>query len=275
MLHGPEGTGDEGDEVRRKEEEEEEEEGMLGGFFSKRTHRAPDFEVRDVFGEGRAVSIAQESRMHLGGRVWGASVYMLRYFSRCYSLPSPSSSSSSADRFRWQRPVLLEMGAGTGLLGIGMAMASGVREVRLTDKADLLPQIDANVDRNLTSDMKIKSRDGPDAKAKAMELDWMKWEDEAYWRGGGAGHRAAVGVDVVLAADCIYFSALYRPFLATLKRICQTAHAEPSSSSSSSSSRREPVVCYLCNDDGRTAQNRSSDASDGTLVHGLMKKESS
>jgi hypothetical protein len=220
--------------------EDEDEGGMLGDFFSKKTHRTPNFEV-EAFGR-RTISIAQESRMHLGGRVWGASVHMLRYFAHSIE------SSTACRDLSWHRPTLLELGAGTGLLGIGMALAPSPApdrrvEVRLTDKADLLPQIEDNIRANLEED--------EIGRVAAMELDWMRWEDASYWTQGGAGHRAAAGVEVVLAADCIYFASLYRPFIETLKQICHI-----NSINAASGHRR--IVCYLCNDDGRTAQNRTS-----------------
>jgi hypothetical protein len=45
---------------------------------------------------------------------------------------------------------------------------------------------------------------------------------------------------------------LYRPSIETLKQICHI------NAINTSSGHRLRVVCYLCNDDGRTAQNRTS-----------------
>jgi len=257
---------------------EDEGEEAIGAFFSEEAHRAPDYEVPDVFETGRVFAIAQESRMHLGGRVWLAAVHMLRYFARCHHLATTRDSSDDGAHhhhqecgdlavlvdspqhrdeeglLRWLRPVVLEMGSGTGLLGIGLADVPGgvLGEVRLTDKADLLPHALNNVWRWADGDAASKA-----VHVVTMELDWVRWHDDDYWSEGGAGFCAADGVDVVLAADCVYFEELYRPFVETLKRICNLRRRRWRDGLLLE--KKEDVVCYLCNDDGRTAQGRATE----------------
>ncbi len=246
------------------QEEEEPDEGALGFIFSSKCNRSSDFEITAF---GRPISIEQDSRMHLGGRVWKASSYLARYLEEL-----EKTNVDDDDVLRGKH--ILELGAGTGLLGI-CASLSNASKVTITDKEDLLAQICANVEKNGKTHQEVK------CKCVVGELDWTKFaDDEDLWHPEqGQGTKLAKGCDIVLAADCIYFPELYEPFIGahppqkknpnrslhahliikchliaplfkgTLNRICEV----------NASSQEGEVIIFVCNDDGRTSQRALSE----------------
>ncbi|KAL2247062.1 UNVERIFIED_CONTAM: EEF1A lysine methyltransferase 3 [Sesamum indicum] len=101
-----------------------------------------------------------------------------------------------------RRLRLLELGSGTGLVGIAAAALLGAR-VTLTDLPHVLPNLQFNVDSN----------------AGILELHWGAVEVAALpW--GDIQQMEAVGrdeYDVILGSDVVYHDHLYEPLLETLK----------------------------------------------------------
>ncbi|XP_025904875.1 protein N-lysine methyltransferase METTL21A isoform X2 [Nothoprocta perdicaria] len=95
---------------------------------------------------------------------------------------------------------VLELGAGTGLPGIVAALL-GAR-VTLTDRADALELLEANVRDNLP----------PEAlpRAAVRELAW----------GQGLGAFPAGAFDLVLGSDIVYLEETFAALLRTLEHVC-------------------------------------------------------
>ncbi|KAG8889274.1 hypothetical protein FRB98_005087 [Tulasnella sp. 332] len=93
----------------------------------------------------------------------------------------------------------LELGSGTGLVGI-VAAKLGAPRVFVTDQAPMLPLLDANVRKN-----------GVAGKTKVLELNW------------GDDIPTFAAVDLILAADCVYFEPAF-PLLCKTLRELQDAH---------------------------------------------------
>lgn len=85
---------------------------------------------------------------------------------------------------------MLELGSGTGLVGIAAALLEPSAEVWATDQAVLLDLMQVNAELNV-----------PGGNLHVAELNWGE-EITAV--------PADIDVDVVLAADCVYFEVSWR-----------------------------------------------------------------
>ncbi|CAO2830455.1 unnamed protein product [Amaranthus hypochondriacus] len=100
-----------------------------------------------------------------------------------------------------RRLRILELGSGTGLVGISAAAILGA-EVTVTDLPHVIPNLEFNVSAN--TDV-IAARGGG---VVAKELSW-----------GNVDQMVAVGreYDVIMGSDVVYHDHLYDPLLETLK----------------------------------------------------------
>ncbi|XP_030205945.1 protein N-lysine methyltransferase METTL21A isoform X4 [Gadus morhua] len=103
------------------------------------------------------------------------------------------------------RPVI-ELGAGTGLVGIVAALL-GAR-VTITDREPALELLSANVRANVPADLRPGS-------AEVSELSW----------GSGLERYPAGGFDLVLGADIVYLEDTFPALLATLDHLCSDTTA--------------------------------------------------
>ena len=225
-----------------EEEEEEEEESALGSFFSDERHQAPPFLLRP-FNEDRrhhpptVVPLKQDSRDALGGRVWRASVFLLRWLER----RSPSLAGQ----------VILDVGAGIGVLGLACALAEPApRLVVVTDQACMLELLGHNTDKvkaviSARHELRLNPLVPTPCRLAACRLDWLqpgRGEDVAALRreldaaaAAAGGEKGGGGFDWILVADCVYYAHLYAPLVDTLASLAG-----------------EGTRVVICNDDGRT-----------------------
>ena len=163
--------------------------------------------------------VEQDQSLHdcCGGIVWESAFCLAQYLR----------GEARARRIRGRR--VLELGAGTGLLGLAAA-ASGAKRVVLTDHPDAMPLLTRNVERNAEALAGAGDGDGDgdgdetgdgtgDAHAsrrrrripKCLPLDWT---DDA--------HLDAVAdlgpFDVVLATDVVFNVDLVDPLLRCVRR---------------------------------------------------------
>ncbi|XP_046870323.1 protein N-lysine methyltransferase METTL21A [Hypomesus transpacificus] len=96
--------------------------------------------------------------------------------------------------------VAIELGAGTGLVGIVAALL-GAR-VTITDREPALEFLAANVKANIPSEQ--------EATAQVSELTW----------GECLEHYQAGGFDIVLGADIVYLEDTFVSLLQTLEHLC-------------------------------------------------------
>ncbi|KAM7375275.1 hypothetical protein PAMA_014393 [Pampus argenteus] len=96
--------------------------------------------------------------------------------------------------------VAIELGAGTGLVGIVAALLGA--KVTITDREPALDFLSANIKANLPIDIQ--------ASAVVSELSW----------GEGLDHYPAGGFDLVLGADIVYLEDTFVLLLQTLEHLC-------------------------------------------------------
>ncbi|KAM9327549.1 protein N-lysine methyltransferase METTL21A [Pholidichthys leucotaenia] len=99
-----------------------------------------------------------------------------------------------------QGTTVIELGAGTGLVGIVAALL-GAR-VTITDRAPALEFLSANVKANLPPDSH-----------QAVVVSELTWGEDL-------GRYPAGGFDLVLGADIVYLEDTFVPLLQTLEHLC-------------------------------------------------------
>lgn len=148
--------------------------------------------------------IRQLPSQGLSFQLWPAAITLINLLDNHLRHPSIPSSPlydlfKSLDNGRPLR--ILELGSGTGLVGIAAAALLGAN-VTATDLPHVLPNLHFNVEAN----SKILQVNGGEVKVEA--LSW-----------GAAEHMEAVGkeYDLILGTDVVYHDHLYAPLIETLK----------------------------------------------------------
>ncbi|KAG9010679.1 hypothetical protein FRB94_010156 [Tulasnella sp. JGI-2019a] len=151
--------------------------------------------VFEASGTSVSLSLSVDAGPGCGGVAWPAGEVLSKYLTR----RGPTCITGKA---------CLELGSGTGLVGI-IAAKLGAQCVFVTDQAPLLGLLEANVRKN-----------GVAGRTKVLELNW------------GDALPALAPIDLILAADCVYFETAF-PLLCKTLRELHDAH--PSS---------EILFCY-------------------------------
>ncbi|XP_037336230.2 protein N-lysine methyltransferase METTL21A [Pungitius pungitius] len=135
----------------------------------------------------RDLRLAQDWKsLGVAAVVWDAAVVMCMYL--------------EMGTFELKGKGVIELGAGTGLVGIVAALMGA--KVTITDREPALDFLSANVKANLT----------PDSQGSAVvsELSW----------GQDLDRYPAGGFDLVLGADIVYLEDTFVPLLQTLEHLC-------------------------------------------------------
>ncbi|XP_034034274.1 protein N-lysine methyltransferase METTL21A [Thalassophryne amazonica] len=135
----------------------------------------------------RDISLAQDwNKLGVAAVVWDAAVVMCMFL--------------ELGQVELNGKVTIELGAGTGLVGIVAALLGA--SVTITDREPALDLLSANVKANLP----------PDSRGSAVvsELTW----------GQGLDHYPAGGFDLVLGADIVYLEDTFVPLLQTMQHLC-------------------------------------------------------
>ncbi|KAM4644095.1 EEF1A lysine methyltransferase 3 [Amazona ochrocephala] len=135
---------------------------------------------------GRVLRIAQHHgpRLGLAANVWEAALALARFLEQ--------------QRFEFRGRSVIELGAGTGILGILAAMLGG--DVTITDRPVALDQIRENVRLNFP---------GAGARPRVRALEWGRDED-SFPR----------DFEVVLGSDLVYDPASFPALLRALRHLC-------------------------------------------------------
>ncbi|KAK9845065.1 hypothetical protein WJX74_010163 [Apatococcus lobatus] len=170
-----------------------------GSWQRWNTHFSTSVEV-DLF--GKTLRLAQDpNSQNLGTTVWDASIVLAKWLEK-------GARRGELARHRLRGKKAIELGAGTGLAGLALAMLSC--DVVLTDTASILRLLQLNYDANLSPaacsglDLPCLSELG---KVSVQELDWTRPEQFA---------AASPPYDFVLAADCVYHEELVKDFFDTV-----------------------------------------------------------
>ena len=120
------------------------------------------------------------------------------------------------------RPRVIELGAGSGVPGL-VAWTLGAAEVVLTDLEENLPRIRETA--------LLNGATPPDVQVVA--LDWMQPPplelERRCW-------------DVILAADCVFWTGLFVPLLTTLRTLARAGHERGEHSANWVDSRASPLI---------------------------------
>ncbi|NXH16893.1 EFMT3 methyltransferase, partial [Bucco capensis] len=135
---------------------------------------------------GRVLRIAQHHgpRLGLAAAVWEAALSLCRFLEE--------------EHFDFRGQTVIELGAGTGIVGILAALLGG--DVTITDQPAALEQIRENVELNFPGE-------GPRPRVQA--LVWGQ-DEGSFPRGFG----------VVLGSDIVYEAPAFGPLLRTLRHLC-------------------------------------------------------
>ncbi|XP_054033332.1 EEF1A lysine methyltransferase 3 [Dryobates pubescens] len=181
--------GEEGEEEGEGEEEEEEEAaGALRSVFPRDPELfAEAFPVLRRYRLcGHLLRIAQHHgpRLGLAASVWEAALSLCRFLGEL--------------RFDFRGRTVIELGAGTGIVGILAALLGG--DVTITDRPAALEQIRENVALNFPAG---------GARPRVRALEWGR-DERAFPRDFG----------VVLGSDIVYDPLSFEPLLRTLRHLC-------------------------------------------------------
>ncbi|XP_061534250.1 protein N-lysine methyltransferase METTL21A [Phycodurus eques] len=136
------------------------------------------------------IRIAQDWRKHgVAAVVWDAAVVMCMYL--------------ELGQVELKGKVSIELGAGTGLVGIVAALLGS--KVTITDRKSALDFLSANVKGNLPSDL-----------WESVAMSELSW-------GEGLDRYPAGGFDLVLGADIVYLEDTFVPLIKTLQHLCADA----------------------------------------------------
>ncbi|KAF9306712.1 hypothetical protein BGZ74_004157 [Mortierella antarctica] len=193
------------------------------------------------------ISVMQDiSTFGIAGRIWDSSyvldVFLRRpteaytfsppcpipreYFldpkSRTTTSTSPPPSDTSSETATHPPLRIVEIGAGTGYVGIALAKRlTRDSTLILTDLEEVVPLLERNVQDNLykpsSSTTAAQETDTPSLASRCahVKVEALAW--------GNSAHSEALlaqgPVDFVVASDLVYFPELYPPLLSTLREI--------------------------------------------------------
>ncbi|CAL1707444.1 unnamed protein product [Somion occarium] len=151
-----------------------------------------------------------------GSVVWRASIELAQNILQHFHKANPD---ALLNRARLQDSHVLELGAGTGLLGI--ALSPLVRHYTVTDIEDLMPLIRKNLSLNLPDWNSLSSplASGPNAKGTitAEPLDWL-----ALHNCNSSIRKKLFSydpIDLLLVVDCIYHPSLLPALVQTIDHL--------------------------------------------------------
>ncbi|BFZ64032.1 Protein-lysine N-methyltransferase rrg1 [Saitoella coloradoensis] len=125
---------------------------------------------------------------NLGLKTWGTSFLLAKRLPLLFPPPTTTNTSASESP---RKIRALELGAGTGLVGLAAASTLGW-SVHLTDLPEIIPNLQKNIDLNEET---IHAANG---RATSGILDWNTPD---------LTHPSLRDLDIVLASDCLYASS--------------------------------------------------------------------
>ena len=156
------------------------------------------------FSTHRILVAEAPGQLGIGGKVWDAAVALLSHLA-----PQQQESVGAGSSLVCGKRVL-ELGAGTGLVGLSCALL-GASSVVVTDMADVVPLLALNAALNAQLLQDIGRPAGDDsARVTAAEMLW----------GSAADVEAHDAFELVVASDVVYDPAGYEPLLQTLNMLC-------------------------------------------------------
>ncbi|KAL9045942.1 MAG: hypothetical protein Q9214_001105 [Letrouitia sp. 1 TL-2023] len=129
--------------------------------------------------------ILQDDPTECGGQLWPGGMVLAQYLLRCKLIG-------------WHGTTIIELGAGSGLVGLALALASDSLSVHLTDLPKLVPLLQHNLSIN-----PLRS------KADIRVLNW----------GSPIPDFVIRYPEIILAADCCYLESSFPLLLTTMQKL--------------------------------------------------------
>ncbi|KAG0208580.1 Methyltransferase-like protein 21D [Mortierella sp. GBA30] len=181
----------------------------------------------------------------VGSTIWDAAIVLAKYLERSDLLSTISVAASQSSR-----PIqILELGSGTGIVGLSVARMLSTKGIKarivLTDKENCMPLLERNIDKNPSKDIELV----------AQMLDWEVLSGiksisnhtstaglSGSQEGGAKGTQRIEASsslatslsstdsllhtewDMVILSDCIWVPALYPPLISSLNKLIQPGH---------------------------------------------------
>ena len=141
----------------------------------------------------------------IGGKLWDAALVLMHF------LRSPAK--CGGGRHMVEGKCVVELGAGTGLVGLCCALCLEAKDVLITDIEEVCQLIDVNIQLNGLSEER-----GMGLGSSTLSLP-LVWDDPPAFK---TSPRISA-VDTVVLSDVVYDPELYVPLVATLSELVQPA----------------------------------------------------
>ncbi|KAF8935214.1 putative methyltransferase-domain-containing protein [Dissophora ornata] len=159
----------------------------------------------------------------VGSTIWDAAIVLAKYLERASDLLASTSTTGQ------QAINVLELGSGTGIVGLAVARmlsAKGMKgsKVVLTDKENVVPLLQRNVEKNASSGIDIEARvfDWEAVSGIKVNTPADVVADSATTTAAavpGFQDLLALEWDLVILSDAIWVPALYPPLISTINAI--------------------------------------------------------
>ncbi|XP_027347316.1 protein-lysine methyltransferase METTL21D isoform X2 [Abrus precatorius] len=161
---------------------------------------------------GHELQFSQDpNSKHLGTTVWDASLVFVKFLER-----NCRKGRFSPAKLKGKR--VIELGAGCGVSGVGMALLGC--DVVVTDQKEVLPLLQRNVERNISRIM----QKNPESFG-SIQVSELQWGDESHIKAVGPPFDYIIGTDV-----SIYWSLCCRQYLLYLDlglQLCWATRSVP------------------------------------------------
>lgn len=188
--------------------------------------------------------LRSDRRGGVGSTIWDAAIVLAKYLER-YDLLTRAAAQPS------QSLNVLELGAGTGIVGLAAARilsSKGVKaSVVLTDKESCMPLLQRNIEKNPSDGIDVKAHmldweilsgikavimapadtNSESSSTAATSATAAEAESEAVSTGSStttASDLLDKEWDLIILSDCIWVPALYPSLISTLNKIVQPNH---------------------------------------------------
>ncbi|KAG0277372.1 Methyltransferase-like protein 21D [Linnemannia exigua] len=183
----------------------------------------------------------------VGSTVWDTAIVLAKYLEKSSVLSQVATASTSPQGSTLN---ILELGSGTGLVGLAIARmlsnAGLTARMVLTDKANVLPLLQRNMEKNPAKGIELEARvldweavSGIKAKATEKTLDDSGDKTSSPESSSATGTESTTTTaaapnaddlvstewDIVILSDCIWFPALYAPLIGTLTQLLKPGSA--------------------------------------------------
>lgn len=157
---------------------------------------------------------------HTGGIVWETSFLLLNYLRQHQYWLQNDADNGSKHATSTKYPcgkTVVEVGAGCGLLGLGINHSHLAKRVILTETDSVLPNLQRNVGHNNNSTSNTNESTDSKFKIRVGALDWTRYQEDC--------HQSNIephSVDMIVGTDVVFSTRFVRPLLETLRYLAHS-----------------------------------------------------